>query len=79
MKQIGDALVKLQHPYGGFLDGISMWCPRRQGCGCGGGGGEGEGGEVKVVGEVVTVKVCCGGFLFGFWGLGFWVGEGQKW
>jgi len=61
--------VKLKHPYGGYLDGISMWCPTRQGC-----GGEG-GGETKVIGGVVTVKVC--GVVF-FWLLdvlcfGFWV------
>lgn len=44
---IGDALVKLQYPHGGFLDGITMWSPVRQG----------HGGDHKVIGAAVTVKV----------------------
>ncbi len=66
--------MKLKHPYGGYLDGISMWCPTRQGC-----GGEG-GGETKVMGGVVTVKVCGVVFLVVrcslFWVLG--VGREKK-
>lgn len=42
--------MKLKHPYGGYLDGISVWSPTQQGCG--------GGGETKVIGGVVTVKVC---------------------
>lgn len=47
IEQIGDALVKLKYPFGGFLDGITMWSPTRQGCGK----------STSVVGEAVTVKV----------------------
>ncbi|KAK9470939.1 ribonuclease E inhibitor RraA/Dimethylmenaquinone methyltransferase [Dipodascopsis tothii] len=42
---IGDALVQLKVPYGGFLDGISMWSPERQA------------GETKICGEAITVKM----------------------
>lgn len=46
--QIGDALVKLEYPFGGFLDGITMWSPSRQG----------HGGESPtIIGEATTVKV----------------------
>jgi len=39
--------VKLKHPHGGYLEGISIWSPTRQG----------NGGGAAVIGEVVTVKV----------------------
>ncbi|KAK9479729.1 ribonuclease E inhibitor RraA/Dimethylmenaquinone methyltransferase [Lipomyces japonicus] len=42
---VGDALVKLQYPFGGFLDGISMFSPERQA------------GEAKIFGELITVKM----------------------
>ncbi|CZR52339.1 uncharacterized protein PAC_02216 [Phialocephala subalpina] len=47
---IGDALVKLKYPFGGFLDGISMWSPERQGH---------LGGKLTsaTIGEAVTVKM----------------------
>ncbi|KUJ12404.1 RraA-like protein [Mollisia scopiformis] len=47
---IGDALVKLKYPFGGFLDGISMWSPERQGH---------LSGKVSAatIGEAVTVKI----------------------
>ncbi|KAF1984791.1 RraA-like protein [Aulographum hederae CBS 113979] len=44
---IGDALVRLKYPYGGYLDGITMWSPTRQG----------HGGSTSIIGEVVTVKM----------------------
>jgi regulator of RNase E activity RraA len=43
--QIGDALVKLKFPFGGFLDGISMWSPSRRSGSC------------KIIGQAVTVKM----------------------
>ncbi len=62
--------MKLKHPYGGFLDGISVWSPTRQGCG--------GGGETKVIGGVVTVKVCGVVFLVVRYSL-FWVlGVGRE-
>ncbi|KEZ38961.1 Ribonuclease e inhibitor rraa dimethylmenaquinone methyltransferase [Scedosporium apiospermum] len=42
---IGDALVKLKHPYGGFLEGITMWSPERRA------------GSAKIFGPAVTVKM----------------------
>ncbi|KAI1374719.1 RraA-like protein [Hypoxylon crocopeplum] len=42
---IGDALVKLRYPYGGFLDGITMWSPERRA------------GQAKMFGPAVTVKM----------------------
>ncbi|KAI0387232.1 ribonuclease E inhibitor RraA/Dimethylmenaquinone methyltransferase [Hypomontagnella monticulosa] len=42
---IGDALVKLKHPLGGFLDGITMWSPERRG------------GQSKMFGPAITVKM----------------------
>ncbi|KAJ3540165.1 hypothetical protein NM208_g5183 [Fusarium decemcellulare] len=39
---IGDALVKLKYPYGGFLDGIRIFSP---------------GSEARVIGPAVTVKM----------------------
>ncbi|KAH7146517.1 ribonuclease E inhibitor RraA/Dimethylmenaquinone methyltransferase [Dactylonectria macrodidyma] len=39
---IGDALVKLKHPFGGFLDGIRMFSP---------------GAETRVMGHAVTVQM----------------------
>ncbi|KAF2458792.1 ribonuclease E inhibitor RraA/Dimethylmenaquinone methyltransferase [Lineolata rhizophorae] len=45
---IGDALVKLKIPFGGYLDGISMWSPTRQGVGES---------PPTVVGPAVTVKL----------------------
>lgn len=50
MNKIGDALIKLKYPFGGFLDGISMWSPERQGH---------LGGKhtAATIGEAVTVKV----------------------
>ena len=41
---ISDALLKLQHPHGGFLPGISMWSPTRQE------------GDTKIIGPAYTVK-----------------------
>lgn len=46
--QIGDALVKLKYPYGGYLDGISMWSPTRQGA---------SGPAPTIIGEAKTVKM----------------------
>jgi regulator of RNase E activity RraA len=43
--QIGDALVKLKYPFGGFLDGIRMWSP------------ELSAGPRRVIGPAVTVKM----------------------
>ncbi|KAI0142810.1 ribonuclease E inhibitor RraA/Dimethylmenaquinone methyltransferase [Xylariaceae sp. FL1272] len=43
--QIGDALVKLKVPYGGFLMGIHMWSPTYRG------------GPRKIMGPAVTVKM----------------------
>ncbi|KAJ5584523.1 uncharacterized protein N7459_004323 [Penicillium hispanicum] len=40
--QIGDALVKLKHPYGGFLDGLQMYSP---------------GGGTSIYGPAITVKM----------------------
>lgn len=40
--QIGDALVKLKHPYGGFLDGLKMHSP---------------GGGTSIYGPAITVKM----------------------
>ncbi|KAK9462005.1 ribonuclease E inhibitor RraA/Dimethylmenaquinone methyltransferase [Lipomyces oligophaga] len=42
---IGDALVKLKLPYGGYLDGLKMYSPER------------EGGTAKIFGEAITVKM----------------------
>ncbi|KAI1404966.1 RraA-like protein [Hypoxylon fuscum] len=42
---IGDALVKLKYPYGGFLDGITMWSPDRRA------------GQAKMFGPAITVKM----------------------
>ncbi|KAK7204044.1 ribonuclease E inhibitor RraA/Dimethylmenaquinone methyltransferase [Myxozyma melibiosi] len=42
---IGDALVKLKVPFGGFLDGITMFSPERQA------------GPTKIFGEAITVKM----------------------
>ncbi|KAF5006847.1 hypothetical protein FDECE_6794 [Fusarium decemcellulare] len=42
---IGDALVKLKYPYGGFLDGIHMWSPAHRS------------GTQKAIGQAVTVKM----------------------
>ncbi|KAI0601737.1 ribonuclease E inhibitor RraA/Dimethylmenaquinone methyltransferase [Biscogniauxia sp. FL1348] len=42
---IGDALVKLKYPYGGFLDGITMWSPERRA------------GPARLFGPAVTVKM----------------------
>ncbi|KAI2610408.1 RraA-like protein [Hypoxylon sp. NC1633] len=42
---IGDALVKLRYPFGGFLDGITMWSPERRA------------GQAKMFGPVITVKM----------------------
>ncbi|KAF2729922.1 RraA-like protein [Polyplosphaeria fusca] len=44
---IGDALVKLRYPRGGYLDGISIWSPTRQG----------HGSSPRAVGEAVTVRM----------------------
>ncbi|KAL1857005.1 hypothetical protein VTK73DRAFT_8153 [Phialemonium thermophilum] len=44
---IGDALVKLKYPMGGYLDGISMWSPARQGTGS----------AASIVGPAMTVKM----------------------
>ncbi|OQV03022.1 hypothetical protein CLAIMM_08122 [Cladophialophora immunda] len=40
---VSDALMKLKHPHGGFLPGLTMWSPERHG-------------EVKIVGPAYTVK-----------------------
>ncbi|KAM0418746.1 hypothetical protein ACHAPT_012344 [Fusarium lateritium] len=42
---IGDALVKLKYPYGGFLDGIHMWSPHMRS------------GSTRIMGPAVTVKM----------------------
>ncbi|KAI1387015.1 RraA-like protein [Hypoxylon trugodes] len=42
---IGDALVKLKYPFGGFLDGITMWSPDRRA------------GQARMFGPVITVKM----------------------
>ncbi|KAI1634717.1 ribonuclease E inhibitor RraA/Dimethylmenaquinone methyltransferase [Biscogniauxia mediterranea] len=42
---IGDALVKLKYPFGGFLDGITMWSPERRA------------GAARLFGPAVTVKM----------------------
>ncbi|OTA89681.1 hypothetical protein M434DRAFT_398397 [Hypoxylon sp. CO27-5] len=42
---IGDALVRLKHPFGGFLDGITMWSPERRA------------GPVRMLGPAITVKM----------------------
>jgi len=42
---IGDALVKLKVPYGGFLSGLSMWSPERQS------------GSTKIFGPAYTVQM----------------------
>jgi regulator of RNase E activity RraA len=47
--QIGDALVKLKYPFGGYLDGLSMWSPHRQGCN--------SSNSPTIIGEAVTVKM----------------------
>ncbi|KAF2011984.1 RraA-like protein [Aaosphaeria arxii CBS 175.79] len=44
---IGDALVKLKYPLGGYLDGISIWSPVRQGTGA----------SPAIIGEATTVKM----------------------
>ncbi|KAF6811595.1 ribonuclease e inhibitor rraa dimethylmenaquinone methyltransferase [Colletotrichum plurivorum] len=41
---VSDALCRLGHPDGGYLPGISMWSPERQG------------GSTKIIGPVHTVK-----------------------
>ncbi|CAK7268516.1 hypothetical protein SEPCBS57363_003133 [Sporothrix epigloea] len=41
---VADALLKLKHPNGGFLAGITLWSPERQA------------GPTKIVGPVYTVK-----------------------
>ncbi|KAI0125265.1 ribonuclease E inhibitor RraA/Dimethylmenaquinone methyltransferase [Xylariales sp. AK1849] len=41
---VSDALIKLKYRNGGFLSGLTMWSPQRQG------------GSTKVVGPVYTVK-----------------------
>ncbi|KAF4556711.1 Aldolase/RraA-like protein 2 [Elsinoe fawcettii] len=46
---IGDALVKLKYPFGGFLDGISMWSPHRQ--------GHNSADSPTIIGQAVTVKM----------------------
>jgi regulator of RNase E activity RraA len=48
-QKIGDALVKLNYPLGGFLDGISIWSPRRQ--------GDFGGEATSIIGEAITVKM----------------------
>lgn len=40
--QIGDALIKLKHPYGGFLDGLQMYSP---------------GSGTSIYGPAITVKM----------------------
>ncbi|EXJ70394.1 uncharacterized protein A1O5_06462 [Cladophialophora psammophila CBS 110553] len=40
---VSDALMKLKHPHGGFLPGLTMWSPERQG-------------EAKLAGPAYTVK-----------------------
>ncbi|OTB03128.1 hypothetical protein M426DRAFT_322155 [Hypoxylon sp. CI-4A] len=42
---IGDALVKLKYPFGGFLDGITMWSPDRRA------------GQARMFGPAITVKM----------------------
>ncbi|KAM0415719.1 hypothetical protein ACHAPT_013335 [Fusarium lateritium] len=42
---IGDALVKLKYPYGGFLDGIHMWSPTHRS------------GPHRTIGQTITVKM----------------------
>lgn len=42
-----DALVKLKYPFGGYLDGISVWSPMRQG----------HGRAPTIIGEATTVKM----------------------
>ncbi|KAI8662128.1 hypothetical protein NCS56_01016300 [Fusarium sp. Ph1] len=42
---IGDALVKLKYPYGGFLDGIHMWSPAHRS------------GPHRTIGQAITVKM----------------------
>lgn len=42
ISQIGDALVKLKYPYGGFLDGIRMFSPDSQ---------------ARIIGPAITVKM----------------------
>ncbi|KAK5090403.1 hypothetical protein LTR05_000575 [Lithohypha guttulata] len=41
---VSDALLKLKHPHGGFIPGITMWSPERQQ------------GDTKIVGPAYTVK-----------------------
>ena len=41
---VADALLKLKHPNGGFLAGITLWSPERQA------------GPTKIIGPVYTVK-----------------------
>ena len=41
---MSDALLKLNHPHGGFLPGLVLWSPKRQE------------GETKIVGPAYTVK-----------------------
>merc|ERR1711939_813610 len=41
---VSDALLKLKHPHGGFLSGISLWSPERQV------------GNTKIVGKAYTVR-----------------------
>lgn len=48
LNQIGDALIRLKYPQGGFLSGINMWSPTRHGYGA----------NTSIIGEVTTVKVC---------------------
>ncbi|KAH7350602.1 ribonuclease E inhibitor RraA/Dimethylmenaquinone methyltransferase [Rhexocercosporidium sp. MPI-PUGE-AT-0058] len=41
---VSDALLKLAHPHGGFLSGLTLWSPQRQA------------GETKIAGRAYTVK-----------------------
>jgi regulator of RNase E activity RraA len=48
-RQVGDALVKLKYPFGGYLDGINMWSPHRQSFN--------SSTSPTIIGEAVTVKM----------------------
>ena len=41
---VSDALLKLKHPHGGFLPGLTLWSPKRQN------------GSTKIVGPAYTVR-----------------------
>lgn len=45
MPQVADALVKLGHPYGGYMHGIKMFSPVVQG------------GDTKIFGPAYTVRL----------------------